>query len=170
MLKGIYLASKKHRIPGYNLDYNDIKNYEGINIPGDMMNVDITKYDYVIATPPCNYYSRANYRRETSKVAQETKHLLPDILKKLEKYKKPFIVENVCGGKLLPKTKFYEFKFGNHYFYTNVFMLIYDKSYAERQNKQYKPRSQRDNNKNVHLIIELFLETIGANNNANSNI
>ena len=38
-----------------------------------------------------------------------------------------------------------------------------DKSFAERQNKQYKSRKNRDNNKNVHMIIDLFLETIGAN-------
>ena len=161
-MKGIYLASREHRIPNYDIDYNDIINYKGINRPGDMLQIDINEYDYVIATPPCNYYSRANYRRETSIVAQATKHLLPEILKKLETYNKPFIVENVCGGKLLPKTNFYEFKFGNHYFYTNVLMLILDKSFAEKQNKQYKSRKNRDNNKNVHMIIDLFLETIGA--------
>lgn len=161
-MKGIYLASRKHRIKEAQLDYNDIIQYEGINKPGDMMNINLDEYDYIIATPPCNYYSRANYRRETSKVAQETKHLLPGILKKLEKMDIPFIVENVCNEKLLPKTKFYEFNFGQHHFYTNVLILIYDKSYAEKQNKQNKARSQRDDNENVNLIIRLFLETIGA--------
>ena len=163
MLKGIYLASRKHRLPGYNLDYNDIENYEGINKLGDMMEVNLEEYDYIIATPPCNYYSRANYRREKSDIAQKTKHLLPDILEKLIKLNKPFIVENVCNENRLPKTNVYEFNFGNHHFYTNVFMLIYDKSYAERQNKQYISRSKRDGNKNVDLIIKLFLETIHEN-------
>lgn len=162
-MKGIYLASKEHRLPGYNIDYNDIEKYEGINKPGNMLEININEYDYVIATPPCNYYSRANYRRERSKIAQETKHLLPDILEKLKNYNKPFIVENVCNSTLLPKTNFIEFEFGNHHFYTNVFMLIYHKSYAEKQDKQNKSYGHRDNNKNVHLIIELFLETIGAN-------
>lgn len=163
-MKGVYLASREHRIENVDLDYNDIINYDGINLLGDMLSVDINKYDFVIATPPCNYYSRANYRRDSSKVAQETKHLLPGILEKLEKYNKPFIVENVCGGKLLPKTKFYEFTFGNHHFYTNVFMFVYDKSFAVKQNKQYLARNKRDNNYNVHLIIDLFLNTIGAKN------
>lgn len=162
MKKGVYLASKQHRLEGYNIDYNDIENYEGITIKGDMLEVDLDKYDYIIATPPCNYYSRANYRRETSKIAQETKHLLPKILEKLQKYNKPFIVENVCNSTLLPKTALYEFDFGQHHFYTNVFMLIYDKSYAEKQNKVKMAYGKRDNNKNVDIIIKLFLETIEA--------
>ena len=161
-MKGIYLASKEHRIKNVNMDYNDIENYEGINKPGDMLKINIEEYDYVIATPPCNYYSRANYRRETSKIAQKTKHLLPGILKKLENYNKPFIVENVLNSRLLPKTNYYEFEFGQHHYYTNVFMLIYDKSFAKKQNKQNKSYGKRDNNENVDLIIKLFLETIGA--------
>lgn len=161
-MKGIYLASRKHRIKEANLDYNDIIQYDGINKPGDMMLINLDEYDYIIATPPCNYYSRANYRRDLSEVAQSTKHLLPGILSKLALIDKPFIVENVCNKTLLPKTNFYEFNFGQHHFYTNVFMLVYDKSYAERQNKQYKSQSKRDDNENVNLIIRLFLETIGA--------
>lgn len=31
-MKGIYLASKKHRIPGYNIDYNDIVKYENVDL------------------------------------------------------------------------------------------------------------------------------------------
>lgn len=161
-MKGIYLASRKHRIKEAQLDYNDIVQYEGINKPGDMLEIDLNVYDYIIATPPCNYYSRANFRRNSSEVAQSTKHLLPGILSKLALIDKPFIVENVCNDTLLPKTNFYEFNFGQHHFYTNVFMLVYDKSYAEFQNKQYLSRENRDNNKNVDLIIRLFLETIGA--------
>lgn len=161
-MKGIYLASKEHRIKGVNLDYNDIEDLEGINLQCDMLEVDINNYDYVIATPPCNYYSKANYRRETSFVAQSTKHLLPGILEKLKKYNKPFLVENVCNQTLLPKTSFYEFNFGNHHFYTNVFILIPDKSFAKKQNKQNLAYRKRDNNYNVHLIIDIFLEMINA--------
>lgn len=161
-MKGIYLASKQHRLKNYNLDYNDIEKYPGINIPGDMLTVNLENYDYIIATPPCNYYSRANYRREKSKIALETKHLLPEILKKLEKIKKPFIVENVMNSSLLPKTNFIEFDFGQHHYYTNIFMLIPDKSYAVKQNKAKLSYGKRDNNKNVDIIIKLFLESIGA--------
>lgn len=161
-LKGIYLCAKEHRIPGFNIDYNDITNYPGINICCDMLKVDIEKYDYVIATPPCNYYSRANYRRETSKIAQSTKHLLPGILKKLENYKKPFLVENVCNSSLLPKSKFLEFNWGNHHFYTNVLFFIIDN--PKKQNKQHLQYGKRDNNYNVHTVINAFLERIKALN------
>lgn len=159
-MNGIYLASKEHRLPNYQMDYNDIENYPGITVPGDMMAIDINKYDYVIATPPCNYYSRANYRRETSKIAQETKHLLPAILEKLKDYKKPFIVENVCNSTLLPKTNFIEFEFGNHHFYTNTLLLF--TALPQAQNTAKRSYGHRDGNYNVDLIIKIFLETIGA--------
>lgn len=159
-MKGIYLASKKHRIPGYDIDYNDIIAFDGINVLGDMMDVDLNKYDFIIATPPCNYYSRANWRRESSEVAQNTKHLLPSILSKCVSLGKPFIVENVMNASLLPKSSVYEFDFGQHHFYTNVFMFTPDKSFAKRQNKQFLSRSRRDGNENVDLIIKLFLEVI----------
>lgn len=159
-MKGIYLCARKHRIKEYNMDYNDIINYPGINKCCDMLEIEINDYDYVIATPPCNYYSRANYRRETSKVAQETKHLLPGILKKLKNYNKPFLVENVLNAALLPKTNFFEFEFGNHHFYTNIMFAIPIKEMAIKQNKQYVSREKRDNNPNVHIVIDSFLKAI----------
>lgn len=161
-MKGIYLCARKHRLEGYNIVYNDIIPFSGIDIVDDMCNVDVSKYDYIIATPPCNYYSRANYRRDTSRVAQSTKHLLPYCLDLCLTQGKPFIIENVCNSRLLPKSDFYEFDFGNHHFYTNVFMLVPDKSWSVSQNKQNVSRNKRDGNYNVDFIIRLFLESIGA--------
>ena len=92
-MKGIYLASFKALHENHNIIYQDINGERDIG--GDMMNVDLTPYDYIIATPPCNWWSRANYRRDSSQYALETKHLLIDILDKLVKLGKPFIVENV---------------------------------------------------------------------------
>lgn len=97
-LKGIYLASFTANHPNHDIIYQDINGLR--DIPGDMMFVDLSPYDYVIATPPCNYWSRANYRRETSKYSQQTKHLLPGILAKLVANHKPFIVENVRNDKM----------------------------------------------------------------------
>ncbi|NLN50339.1 MAG: hypothetical protein GX149_01775, partial [Acholeplasmataceae bacterium] len=53
------------------------------DLGGDMLDIDLNGYDLIIATPPCNYYSRANYRRKTSKYSNDTKHLLPEIISKL---------------------------------------------------------------------------------------
>ena len=161
-MKGVYLCSRLHRLPGYDIDYNDIEDLPGINLLCSCEDVDLSKYDYIIATPPCNYYSRANWRRERSSVALNTKHLLPFCIEACVRSGKPFIIENVLNSRLLPKTNLFEFEFGQHHFYTNVLMLVYDKSYAVFQNKQYISRSLRDGNYNVDLIIKLFLETIGA--------
>lgn len=167
-MKGLYLCAREHRLPGFNIDYNDIEFYPGLKFLCDMReliknNSLISGYDFFICTPPCNYYSRANYRRESSKVAQKTKDLLPLCIDFCLRLGKPFIIENVCNSTLLPYTnKCYIFDFGNHTFYTNIFMLVPDKSFAVKQNKQYVSRCKRDNNYNVDLIIKLFLESINA--------
>ena len=82
-MRGIYLASYEAFHQNYNLVYQDINGERDIG--GDMMNVDLTNYDYVIATPPCNWWSRANWRRDSSEYSLKTKHLLIDILDKLIK-------------------------------------------------------------------------------------
>lgn len=138
-----------------------------------MMDVDLSKYDYIIATPPCNYYSRANYRRETSKYSQLTKHLLPDIIKKLCKQDKPFIVENVRNSKIFQKMQLYDvpcfiYIIGRHTYWTNILMSIdidqrqdflnggYVIAYEDMENKKHQ------GGYNVHNVIEMFLKTIGA--------
>ena len=161
-MKGVYLCARKHRIPGYLIDYNDIEYYPGITLLGDCRNIDVSQYDFIIATPPCNYYSRANYRRDVSTVAQSTKDLLPYCIDICQRSGKPFIIENVCNSSLLPKADCYEFDFGQHHFYTNVFMLVPHKSFSVKQNKAYVCRNKRDGNYNVDLIIKLFLEVIYA--------
>ena len=82
-MKCIYLFACKARHNEYNLDYNDIDERYGCNILGDAMNVDLTNYDYIIASPPCNWWSKANPYYKTSEYALNTKHLLPDIIAKL---------------------------------------------------------------------------------------
>ena len=90
-MKGIYLAAFRADHPNYNIVYQDINGKR--DIPGDMMDIDLSSYDFIIATPPCNYWSKANYRRDISHYSLITKHLLPSILKKLCYQDKPFIFE-----------------------------------------------------------------------------
>lgn len=92
-MKGIYLPSYKALHPNHDIVYQDINGERDIG--GDMLEVDLSPYDYIIATPPCNWWSRANYRRNSYEYALKTKHLLIDILHKLCNQSKPFIVENV---------------------------------------------------------------------------
>ena len=92
---GVYLCSRKHKIPGYDIDYNDIVSRYDVDILTSCENVNLGAYDYIIATPPCNFWSRANWRRYTSDIARHTKHLLPYCLKKCIDSGKYFIVEKI---------------------------------------------------------------------------
>lgn len=47
-MKGIYLASFTASHPGYEIIYQDINGER--DLPGDMMDIDLTPYDFIIAT------------------------------------------------------------------------------------------------------------------------
>lgn len=158
----LYLAAKEHRIvkEGFSFKYNDVVDYDGIDFLCDMLKVDISPYDVVLATPPCNWYSRANYRRDESPVALATKHLLPSIVDKLLATDKLFMVENVMNSTLIPKyhDRLYQFTWGQHTFFTNVLLLVPHKSYEVAQHKAQMQYGHRDDNYNVHYIFDLFLD------------
>ena len=107
-MKGIYLAAFKAEHPNYDIVYQDILGNRDIG--GDMMEVNLEPYDFIIATPPCNWWSRANYRRDRSEYALKTKHLLPDIIDKLIQIQKPFIVENVKNKERMKANGLFEKK------------------------------------------------------------
>jgi site-specific DNA-cytosine methylase len=181
----LYLASFKANHPNWNIIYQDINGKR--DIPGDMMDVDLTNYDIIIATPPCNYYSRANYRRETSDYSQKTKHLLPGIIDKLIQLDKPFIVENVRSPNIyeqigLFNKKCFIYIHGRHTYWTNI---MFDLSNVKQQN-EYKllvckkldngkwlksgqkfignmndiSSKNRQGGQNVHDVIEFWLQNV----------
>lgn len=78
-MKGIYLAAFEAYHPNHDIIYQDINGLRDLG--GDMLDVDLSSYDFIIATPPCNYWSRCNYRRDISDYSLKTKHLLPGIIK-----------------------------------------------------------------------------------------
>jgi site-specific DNA-cytosine methylase len=161
-MKGIYLASYKALHPNYDIVYQDINGKRDLG--GDMLDVDLSKYDFVIATPPCNYWSIANYRRETSEYSLKTKMLLPNILKKLCNQKKPFIVENVRNSPLFNKYGlmnlpcFIHF-YGRHTYWTNV-MLNFETIHQKFDNIHFEHTATRQGGENVFNTIEHFLEVI----------
>ena len=172
---GLYLCARKHRLAGYNIVYNDIDKSFNCDITCDcreLLNNDNLgkRFDYFIATPPCNYYSRANYRRNQSTVALMTKDLLPLCLKRLSFIGKPFLVENVlndnlilkdtCISKIISDNSIYYFKFGGHIFFTNIFIFNFHKSWSHKQNKKNVCRNKRDGNYNVDLVIKEFLSIV----------
>lgn len=168
MQKVIYLASGRAKLNYPNVVYNDIK--EKRDLQCDMLSVNLEDYDILIATPPCNYYSRANSMRETSVYAQATKHLLPTIIDKFIKIGKPFIVENVRNDPMFKKLGLYNkncfvYKHGRHTYWTNVMfnMTSIPQEHDFKQIPGYgtiRLKSYVQGGKNVNDVFNYFLEII----------
>lgn len=174
-MKGIYLGSYMAYHPNYDIVYQDINGKRDIG--GDMMYVHLQPYDYIIATPPCNYYSRAAGNRH-SKYALSTAHLLPDIISKLHELKKPFLVENVRNDNkfkelgLFDYPDIYVFRIGRHTIWSSFWFyhwLPYDYEFTslDPSNRgscsDLGKRKFRQGSDNVHLIVETWLKTLHEN-------
>ena len=174
-MKIIYLASFKAHHPGWNMTYQDINGLRDIG--GDMMEVDLDPYDVIIATPPCNYYSRANIAKykgtlKANSYSVITRHLLPDIINKLSKQDKPFIVENVRSteiDKIISKTPSHVFVYqiGRHTYWTNIpfnasnIEQKYDFEYGGKPVRDLS-KHQRQGGQNVHNVIEWWLKVVSG--------
>ena len=159
---GIYLGAYKAYHPGYNIVYQDINGKRDLG--GDMLDVDLTKYDFIIATPPCNFWSKATNPNSYSNYALTTGHLLPDILSKLCKQEKPFIVENVVNKKRMAaygvfNNNCFIYFVGRHTYFTNVLLSV-ENIIQPAEHIQKYARTKRQGGEYVHQIIEIFLETI----------
>lgn len=161
-MKGIYLCAREHRLPGYHIVYNDID----ISFKPDLCcscdEIDLSLYDFIIATPPCNYWSRANYRRNSSNYSLLTKNLLPYCINACIKTGKPFIVENVLNKKLIKPFQYecFYYEYGQHCYFSNILLPSIPKDLFVKQNKAGVCRNKRDNNYNVDLVIKVFLQVI----------
>ena len=127
-----------------------------------MLEIDLKPYDFIIATPPCNYYSRANWKRNKSEYSLKTKHLLPKILMKLNKLNKPYLVENV-RNKTLMKDIYnlvpFVYEYGRHTYFTNILFNPNNipQKYDDIQNGS---KALRQGGENVHNVIEYWLENV----------
>ena len=170
-MKGIYLAACKARHKDYDIIYQDIDKKYNCDLDGDMLDIDLTPYDYLIATPPCNWWSIANPYYWYSEYALKTRHLLPLILIKFAKSGKPFIVENVKNIKRYKENRIFDIcnKFnikyqivGRHIYFTNLEIDL-----QCPQIQDFKYGGVRVNNDgynqggtNVHNVIEIWLKYI----------
>ena len=171
MKKVIYLASGRAKLKYPNVVYNDYK--EKRDLVCDMMDVNLEDYDVLIATPPCNYYSRANHSRETSIYSQESKHLLPSIIDKFIRTGKPFIVENVRNEPLFIKLGLYNkncfiYKHGRHTYWTNIMfnMSGIPQEFDFKSIPGYgcvRLKSYVQGGKNVNDVLDYFLEFLFSN-------
>ncbi len=175
-MNGIYLACCKARHANYNIVYQDIeKDKYKADLGGDMLNIDLSGYDFIIATPPCNWWSKANPYYKKSKYALETKHLLPDIIEKLGKQTKPFIIENVINKKRMKENNIFDIAnkynlyiifHGRHTYFTNFYVDFENVP----QQQDFKYGGKRVNNDgynqgglNVYLVIEAWLNEVTKN-------
>lgn len=169
-MKGIYLGAFEALHENYDIVYQDINGKRDIG--GDMMDIDLNAYDFIIATPPCNYWSIARGKR-CSEYSKKTKHLLPDIIDKLIELKKPFIVENVKNRKRFRENGLFDkncfiIEHGRHTYWTNV--LIDFSQVPQRQDFKYhgyvikyddmKNTTKHQGGYNVHEVIEHWLKAI----------
>lgn len=165
----LYLAAGRAKL---NVPDNCIVYYQDINgkrdIDGDMMDVDITDYDILIATPPCNYYSRANQKRDSSQYSIDTKHLLPAIIDKFEKSGKPYIVENVINrslmGHIYDLTRLIYFH-GRHTYFTNRFFnpfgIHQERDFKRTRNgKSTRAKNYVQGGRNVNDVIEWWIKNV----------
>jgi hypothetical protein len=181
-MKVLYLASFQASHPRFDVTYQDINGKRDIG--GDMMEVDLAPYDVIIATPPCNYYSKLNRSRETSIYAQSTKHLLPSIIDKLSKQNKPYLVENVRShiiNSLIKSMDFNGFivQYGRHTYWTNVPFNPFNikQNIDFKSNISRKSVSKEDfpklcsavsmatnpqGGQNVHNVIDYWLDVVKA--------
>lgn len=167
-MKGIYLGAYRAYHEGYDIVYQDINGKR--DLPGDMMDVDLSIYDFVIATPPCNYWSRACGDRH-SDYALKTARLLPGILRKLVYLDKPFIVENVRNYRKFEQLGLFNlpcfvYFIGRHTYWTNIFL---PGDIKQRQDFtqhgwviKYDDMSDKSHQGgyNVHQVIEAFLASV----------
>lgn len=174
MMKGIYLASNIARHYSYDIVYQDIDQSYQCELNGNMLDIDLSPYDFVIATPPCNWWSRLNMYNYRSVYAWETINLLPLTIIKLCNSGKPFIIENVINRKrfeflgIYKLCEYYKLKVvevGRHTYFTNT---DYDLICEQHQDfKSIDGVPTRINNdgynqggSNVHIVIEKWLSQL----------
>lgn len=186
-MKIIYLAAHKAHHPNWNMTYQDITGKRDID--GDMMDVDLTGYDVIIATPPCNYWSRANYRREQSKYSLMTKYLLPGIILRMKNDQRPFIIENVINNQLMKQyglmnCGLFIYEHGRHTYWTNIpfnpYMIPQERDFKATNTRipgqrgkfmspdgrvlnssgQIRITKNPQGGDNVHRVIEYWLEVV----------
>ena len=163
-MRVIYLAAGKAKLKYDNVVYNDLDVKRDLQC--DMLSIDLSQYDLLIATPPCNYWSRANCNIY-SEYSQKTKHLLPEIIEKFIATGKPFIVENVINKKrmkdILEKHKDIYKEHGRHCYFTNIdidFSCVPQKQDFKYGGKFINKGDNRQGGSNVNNVFDFIIDKL----------
>lgn len=161
MLKGIYLGAGAAYHVGRDIIYQDISGKR--DIAGDMMDVNLSEYDYVICTPPCNYWSKARGSRQPSQYALETRDLLPNMMVKLYNSDLPFLIENVRNKPLFEKYDLFSLPLfvyfvGRHTYWSNIAFDPYVDQIYDFKYGGYRLHNKTQGGDNVHNVVERFIE------------
>lgn len=168
-MKGIYLGACRAFHPDFNIVYQDIDGTRDIG--GDMLDIDLAPYDFVICTPPCNFYSKANCNIN-SEYSIKTKHLLPCSIIKCAESHKPFLVENVINRKRFHLMGVYQlcafyrlkvFEYGRHTYITNVefpYSHLPQEQEFKYGGKYVGSSGYHQGGLNVFLVVNAFISSI----------
>lgn len=165
-LKAIYLCSgnANQDRSDIKITYNDL--YIKRDIQKDWKNISLQNYDILIGTPPCNYYSKANYRKN-SEYSQLTKNILPNMLKKFKNTNKPFIIENIRNRSTLKEIANWCFlngiriiENGRHTYFTNIYNFLPTYINIKNNNIQNKSSKNRQGDQEVKDTINQFLDLV----------
>lgn len=173
-MKILYGCCYKADLDLPNITYVDVlpnlkKSNNCVYIQQDIRDLDFNQFDIILCSPPCNYYSRANYRRNESEYALRTKDLLPLCINRAYLTHKPFIVENVRSPKLFSQldipADIFIYVYGRHTYFTNV--MIDFSNIPQRQDFiaggkliNYHDPSGREGGFNVNNVFKYFLSYV----------
>lgn len=168
-MKILYLCCGYGEIDFSNVTYNDLYIKRKNGLMCDCRDIDISKYDIVVASPPCNFWSKANYRRDSSNYAQLTKPLLLYCIDLLRKYPNiPIIIENVRNLPLFMKhINLFDIYFvatGRHTYFSNRDIDFIKKFKFEKScNISNLSRKKREGDLQVRTVFNRFIYEVLKN-------
>jgi DNA (cytosine-5)-methyltransferase 1 len=87
---GLHRRFPEAEIVGFDIEAQS--RYPFTFVKCDALSVDLSSFDFVWASPPCQYYSPTAYKWGTQK---DHPHLIPAVRAHILNYRKPYIIENI---------------------------------------------------------------------------
>ncbi len=141
---------------GFDMTGVDIEpqpNYPFTFIQGDATDADLSRFDFIWASPPCQAFTA--YKRRPNHVKPK-QNLIPKIRKKLKESGIPFVIENVVGAPLIDPIFLCGSMFGldvrRHRLFESNFKILQPKC---RHDKQLPRFPMATNRKNLRKTVEI---------------